>query len=169
MDVNISSGRHGRDSRPGLAAMTAVRYAKQGHVAYVTLYRPEVLNAMNEHTHEELGVVWDEIEADDDVWAAVLEGAGHRAFSVGQDLTELAERVDQGTAGAATFGSRGKPGWRRLTERFDLAKPVVAKVRGYALGGGFELALACDIIVAAEDATFALPEARRGLVAGAGG
>jgi dehydration protein DpgD len=169
MDDNISPRRKGRVSAVGLAAMTTVRYAKKGHVAYVTLNRPEVLNAMDQRMHEDLALVWDEVEADDDVWAAVLAGAGHRAFSVGQDLTELADRIAQGTAGATTFGSRGKPGWPRLTERFDLAKPVVAKVRGYALGGGFELALACDIIIADEDATFALPEARLGLVAGAGG
>jgi dehydration protein DpgD len=169
MDVNVSSGRAGRGWGRGLAGLTVVRYVKEGHVAYVTLWRPEVLNAMNERMLEELALVWDEIEADDGVWAAVLEGAGHRAFSVGQDLAELAERIDQGVAGAATFGGGGKPGWRRLTERFDLAKPVVAKVRGFALGGGFELALACDIIVAEEDATFALPQARLGLVAGAGG
>jgi dehydration protein DpgD len=169
MDVNFPWRRAARDSNHGLPAMTAVRYVKIGHVAYVTLNRPEVLNAMDERMHADLALVWDEVEADDDVWAAVLEGAGHRAFSVGQDLRELAGRIGQGTAGAATFGSRGKPGWPRLTERFDLAKPVVAKVRGYALGGGFELALACDIIVADEDATFALPEAKLGLVAGAGG
>jgi dehydration protein DpgD len=169
MDVNVSRRRTGRDPSPGLAALTAVRYAKKGHVAYVTLNRPEVLNAMDQRMHEDLALVWDDVEADDDVWAAVLAGAGYRAFSVGQDLTELADRIAQGTAGTATFGSRGKPGWPRLTERFDLAKPVVAKVRGYALGGGFELALACDIIIADEDATFALPEARLGLVAGAGG
>jgi dehydration protein DpgD len=116
--------------------MTAVRYEKQGHVAYITLNRPEVLNAMDERMHEDLALVWDEGEGDDDVWVAVLAGAGHRAFSVGQDLAELADRIGQGTAGTATFGSRGKPGWPRLTERFELAKPVVAKVRGYALGGG---------------------------------
>lgn len=149
--------------------MTAIQYEKQGHVAYITLNRPQVLNAMDERMHEDLARAWDDVEADDDVWVAVLAGAGHRAFSVGQDLTELADRIGQGTAGIATFGSRGKPGWPRLTERFDLVKPVVAKVRGYALGDGFELALACDIIIADEDATFALPEARLGLVAGAGG
>ena len=169
MDANFSRRRSGRDSNLGLAAMTGVQYVKKGHVAYVTLNRPEVMNAMDERMHEDLATVWDEVGADDDVWAAVLAGAGHRAFSVGQDLTELAGRITQGAAATATFGSRGKPGWPRLTERFDLAKPVVAKVRGYALGGGFELALACDIIVADEDATFALPEARLGLIAGAGG
>ena len=168
MDINFSRRRKGRDSSPGLAAMTAVRYAKEGHVAYVTLNRPEVLNAMNERMHEDLALVWDEVEADDDIWAVVLAGAGHLAFSVGQDLAELADRIGQGVA-ATTFGSQGEPGWPRLTERFDLAKPVVAKVRGYALGGGFELALACDVIIAEEDATFALPQVRLGLIAGAGG
>jgi crotonobetainyl-CoA hydratase/dehydration protein DpgD len=88
---------------------------------------------------------------------------------VGQDLKELAARERAGLAAPSTFGSRGKPGWPRLTERFHLTKPVVAKVRGHALGGGFELALACDIVVASEDARFALPEAALGLIAGAGG
>ena len=124
---------------------------------------------MDSYMHTELAEIWDDFEADDGLWVAVLSGAGSRAFSVGQDLTELADRVRAGTAGTATFGSRGKPGWPRLTERFDLTKPVVAKVQGYALGGGFELALACDIVVASEAASFALPEARLGLIAGAGG
>ncbi|MEV0730590.1 enoyl-CoA-hydratase DpgD [Polymorphospora sp. NPDC050346] len=146
-----------------------VRYEKTGHVAVVTLDRPEALNAMNLCMHEELARVWDDFETDDDLWVAVLTGAGSRAFSVGQDLKELAERVRSGTAGTATFGSRGKPAWPRLTERLELTKPVVAKVRGYAMGGGFELALACDIVIASTDATFALPEARLGLMAGAGG
>lgn len=150
--------------------MTAprVRYEKKGRVAYVTLDRPEVLNAMDLRMHEELGAVWDDVEADGDVWAVVLTGAGERAFSVGQDLKERARLTRDGDP-PATFGSRGRPGWPRLTERFDLAKPVIARVAGYALGGGFELALACDIIIASECAVFALPEARLGLVPGAGG
>ncbi|OZV73763.1 enoyl-CoA hydratase [Micromonospora echinospora] len=145
-----------------------VRYEKRGRVAYVTLNRPHVLNAMDLRTHEELGRVWDDFEADDELWVAVLTGAGDRAFSTGQDLKERADR-DRAGSGPTTFGSRGQPGWPRLTERFELSKPVVARVRGYALGGGFELALACDVVVASEDAVFALPEARLGLVAGAGG
>jgi dehydration protein DpgD len=146
-----------------------VSYEKRGRVAYVTLDRPDVLNAMDVRMHEELARVWDDFEADEERWVAVLAGAGDRAFSVGQDLKELAERIRAGTAGVATFGSRGKPGWPRLTERFGLVKPIIAKVQGYAFGGGFELALACDIIVAAHNASFALPEARLGLIAGAGG
>jgi dehydration protein DpgD len=98
----------------------------------------------------------------------VLTGAGERAFSVGQDLKELVERIEAGVS-PSTFGSRGLPGWPRLTERFSLSKPIMARVNGYAFGGGFELALACDIIIAAEQASFALPEAKLGLVPGAGG
>jgi dehydration protein DpgD len=150
------------DTRP------RVRYEKRNHVAYVTLDRPDVLNAMDLRTHEELGCIWDDAETDDGVRVVVLTGAGDRSFSVGQDLRERAE-LDQFGAGTTTFGSRGQPGWPRLTERFDFSKPVVARVNGWALGGGFELALACDIIVAAENAVFALPEVRLGLVPGAGG
>ncbi|MFL6120395.1 enoyl-CoA-hydratase DpgD [Actinophytocola sp.] len=145
-----------------------IRYEKSGHVARVTLNRPEVLNAMNLAMHAELCAAWDDIEADDEIWVVVLTGAGDRAFSVGQDLKELVRRIEAGTA-TSTFGSRDKPGWPRLTERFRFAKPVVAAVNGLALGGGFELALAADIIVAVEEAEFALPEARLGLIAGAGG
>lgn len=148
---------------------STVDYVKRGRVAYVTMNRPAVLNAMNLRMHAELAEVWDDFEHDDELWVAVLTGAGDRAFSVGQDLKELAGRNENGTAAPSTFGSRGKPGWPRLTERFDLAKPVVARVDGYALGGGFELALACDIVVASERSVFGLPEARLGLVAGAGG
>ena len=153
----------------GASADRTVRYEKRGRVAHITLDRPHVLNAMNRRMHEELGRVWDDFEGDDEVWLGVLAGAGERSFSVGQDLKERADLDREGVDPASSFGSRGKPGWPRLTERFDLAKPLVAKVRGWALGGGFELALACDIIVAAETAVFGLPEARLGLIAGAGG
>ncbi|MFC0527571.1 enoyl-CoA-hydratase DpgD [Phytohabitans kaempferiae] len=148
--------------------VTRVRYLKKEHVAYVTLDRPAVLNALDLRTHEELAEVWDDVEADDGVRVAVLTGAGDRAFSVGQDLRERAA-LDRAGAAPTTFGSRGQPGWPRLTERFGLTKPVLARVNGYALGGGFELALACDIVVAAEHAEFGLPEVRLGLVPGAGG
>ena len=146
-----------------------VRYEKDGRVAFVTLDRPHRLNAMDLRMHEELREIWDDFEADDDIWLGILSGSGDRAFSVGQDLHELADRTAAGAATAASFGSRDRPGWPRLTERFRMSKPLIAKVRGYAYGGGFELALACDLIIAADDAQFALPEAKLGLVAGAGG
>lgn len=145
-----------------------VRYVKTGRTAWVTLNRPDRLNAMNLAMHERLAEVWDDFERDDDLWVAVLTGAGDRAFSVGQDLKELAQRQARGEP-PTTFGSRGAPGWPRLTERFELTKPVVARVAGWALGGGFELVLACDIAIATENAVFGLPEVRLGMVAGAGG
>ena len=145
-----------------------VRYAKKGHVASIMIDRPEVFNALDQRTHQELAAIWNDVEADDEVWVAVLTGAGDRAFSVGQDLKERAELTERGTP-ATSLGSRGQPGWPRLTARFTLSKPVIARVNGYALGGGFELALACDLIVAAEHAVFGLPEARLGLIPGAGG
>jgi dehydration protein DpgD len=123
---------------------------------------------MDIRMHEELGQVWDDFEQDEELWLAVLTGAGTRAFSVGQDLKELVERTRAGVP-PSTFGSRGGPGWPRLTERFSMIKPVIARVNGYAFGGGLELALACDIIIASDQACFALPEAKLGLIPGAGG
>lgn len=145
-----------------------VRYEKRDHVAYVTLDRPEVLNAMDLRTHEELAAIWDDVEADERVRVAVLAGAGDRAFSVGQDLRER-DGLNRAGAAPTSFGSRGLPGHPRLTDRFTMSTPVIARVQGYALGGGFELALACDLVVAADTAVFGLPEVRLGLVPGAGG
>lgn len=148
--------------------MTRVRFEKENHVARVTLDRPEVLNAMDLRMHEELADIWEDIEADDRIRVVVLTGAGGRAFSVGQDLKERASRDAAGVA-PSSFGGQGQPGWPRLTERFDFSKPVVARVDGYALGGGFELVLACDVAIASDRSVFGLPEARLGLVPGAGG
>ncbi|MEU2035447.1 enoyl-CoA-hydratase DpgD [Nocardia amamiensis] len=148
--------------------LCTVDYRKHGRIATVQLNRPHVLNAMNLAMHAELARVWDDIEADDNIWLVILSGAGKKAFSVGQDLAELVERIDNGSA-RSSFGSAGKPGFPRITERFSFAKPIIAKVSGYALGGGFELALACDIVVASTEAQFGLPEAKLGLIPGAGG
>jgi dehydration protein DpgD len=144
-----------------------VLFEKRGAIAWITLNRPEKLNALNEETHAELARIWDAFEADDELRVGVLTGAGSKSFSVGQDLKELVARTQEG-AHSSSFGNRGA-GWPRLTERFELSKPLIARVNGYAFGGGFELALACDLIVAAQEAEFALPEARLGLIAGAGG
>jgi dehydration protein DpgD len=152
-----------------LGELKFVGYHKRGRVATIIMQRPEALNAMNTRMHEELSRVWEDFETDPDVWVGIITGAGKRAFSVGQDLKELAEREASGAAGTSSFGSAGKPGAPRLTDRFDITKPLVAKVHGYALGGGFELALSCDLIVASDDTQFGLPEVQLGLIAGAGG
>ncbi|BCJ69478.1 enoyl-CoA-hydratase DpgD [Polymorphospora rubra] len=151
-----------------MTGRTRVRCDKRDHVARVTLDRPGVLNAMDLRMHEELAEIWDDLERDTRIRVVVLTGAGERAFSVGQDLKERALR-DRAGGPASSFGSRGQPGWPRLTERFDFSKPVVARVDGYALGGGFELVLACDVVVASDRSVFGLPEVQLGLVPGAGG
>lgn len=151
---------------------TSVLYRKEGRVATITLNRPHVLNALDLASHAALAEIWDDFERDDEVWVGVLAATGERAFCVGQDLKELVARNEAQGANvqpASSFGSRGLPGWPRLTERFGFSKPLIAQVQGLALGGGFELALACDLIIASESAEFALPEARLGLIPGAGG
>ncbi|MBN8908387.1 MAG: enoyl-CoA hydratase/isomerase family protein, partial [Rhodospirillales bacterium] len=118
------------------------------------------MNALHADAHFELSAIWDEFAARDDLWVGIVTGAGPRAFSAGNDL-----KVQ-----AAGKRKPGPPtGFAGLTARFDLDKPVIAAVNGVAMGGGFEIALACDIVVAAENAVFALPEPRVGLIAGAGG
>ena len=137
-----------------------VQYEKRDRIAFVTLNRPEVMNALHPPAGEELAAVWDDFAADPDLWVAILTGSGERAFSAGNDLKWTA-------ANAETRWP--KSGFGGLTARTDLVKPLIAAVNGVALGGGLELALACDIVVAAEHATLGLPEPRVGLMAAAGG
>jgi len=136
------------------------KVAREGHLTVVTLNRPEVLNALHAEAHEELGRVFDDFASDPQAWVAIVTGAGERAFSAGNDLKVTA---------AGGRKPWPKSGFGGLTQRFDLDKPVIAAVNGIAMGGGFEIALACDIIVAADSAVFALPEPRVGLAALAGG
>ena len=134
---------------------------RDGRILIVTIDRPEVLNALHAPAHRELAGVFDEFAADPDLWVAIVTGAGDRAFSAGNDLKYQAAGGDRSNQPASGFAG--------LTFRYDLNKPVIAAVNGLAMGGGFEIALACDIIVAAETAVFALPEVRVGLAALAGG
>ena len=143
--------------------MAEYKYCKvedEGRLRIVTLNRPEVMNALHSEAHHELEKVWDEFAASPDLWVGIVTGAGERAFSAGNDLKVQA---------AGKRGPRARTGFAGLTSRYDLDKPLIAAVNGIAMGGGFEIALACDIIVAAENALFALPEPRVGLIAGAGG
>ena len=133
---------------------------RDGHLMTVTLDRPERMNALHPPADFELTEVFDEFEADPDLWIGIITGAGNRAFCAGNDLRFQAEGGDM---------TRPGTGFGGFTKRFDLIKPMIAAVNGVAMGGGFELALACDIIVAAENARFALPEPRVGLAARGGG
>lgn len=133
---------------------------RDGHVLIVTINRPERMNALHPPANEELEAIFNDFAADPELWIAILTGAGDRAFSAGNDLRWQAE------GNAITVPQTGFAG---LTSRFDLDKPVIAAVNGVAMGGGFEIALACDLIIAADTARFALPEPKVGLAALAGG
>ena len=134
---------------------------RSGHLTIVTLARPEVMNALHGPANEELERVWDEFASDPEQWVAIVTGAGDRAFCTGNDLKYQAKTGERPRMPPSGFGG--------LTARFNLDKPIIAAVNGVAMGGGLELALACDIIIAAENARFALPEPRVGLAALAGG
>lgn len=133
---------------------------RDGRLLIVTINRPDVLNALHRPANLELEKVFDRFSQDSDLWVAILTGAGERAFSAGNDLKYLASGNDN---------SVPPSGFGGLTARFSMEKPVIAAVNGLAMGGGFELALSCDILVADERAAFALPEPRVGLAATAGG
>ena len=127
-------------------------------VTTITLNRPAVMNAINPEMHAELQAAFDAFAADPDQFIAVVTGAGERAFCAGSDLKVLDRH-----------GRYPKNGYAGLIERYDLAKPVIAAVNGLALGGGFEIALACDVVIAADTASFGLPEPLVGAVALGGG
>jgi enoyl-CoA hydratase/carnithine racemase len=133
--------------------------AIDGHILTVTLNRPAVLNALHPPASEELAAVFDDFEGNHDLWIAIVTGAGD-AFCAGNDLKYQA---------AGNRLSLPPSGFGGLTSRFACEKVLIAAVHGVAMGGGCEMALACDLVVADETATFALPEPRVGLAALAGG
>ncbi len=133
---------------------------REGRLTIVTMNRPDVMNAIHPPANFELAKVFDSFAQDTEQWVAIITGAGGRAFSAGNDLKY------QAAGNPITVPHTGFAG---LTSRFDLTKPVIAAVNGLAMGGGFEIALACDLIVADETALFALPEPKVGLAALAGG
>ncbi|MBA5845947.1 acetyl-CoA acetyltransferase [Gordonia amicalis] len=137
-----------------------IEIRRDGHLLEVTINRPDARNALNPAANAELDSVFDAYFADDDLWVAILTGKGDKAFSAGNDLTAT-------TSPAAL--SVPKNGFAGLTARASLPKPVIAAVNGFALGGGCEIAMACHIIVADEEASFGLPEVKVGLAAAAGG
>lgn len=141
--------------------MQYIHVTVEGAVTTVTLNRPEVMNAINIAMHHELQEAFDTFANDPEQHVCIVTGAGERAFCAGSDLKSA---VADGLPAAYP-----RSGYAGLIERFDCAKPFVACVNGFALGGGFELALACDIIIASDRASFGLPEPLVGAVALGGG
>jgi enoyl-CoA hydratase/carnithine racemase len=138
-----------------------VRETQQGQVRIVVIDRADSANAIDLDTGLELSAAFDEIESDGETRAVVLTGAGDRVFSAGMDLGAV-------KAGQADEINGVRGGFAGLAQR-DCPKPIVAAVNGAAIGGGFEIVLACDLVVAAAHARFALPEVTRGLLAASGG
>ena len=131
---------------------------RRGHVELLTINRPEARNAINRATAEALDAALTSAEADDDVWVVVLTAAGDKAFSAGMDLKAFAN-------GEFPITENGFGG---ITNR-EFVKPLICAANGSALAGGFEMMISCDMVIAADHAKFGIPEASRGLVAGAGG
>lgn len=134
---------------------------RDGNLFHITINRPEVMNSLHPAANSELSDLFDEFQNDPDLWVAIITGAGERAFSAGNDLKYQAGGGDRSGQPSSGFGG--------ITARWDLNKPVIAAVNGVAMGGGFEIALACDLIIASDNARFALPEPKVGLAALAGG
>jgi enoyl-CoA hydratase len=134
---------------------------RRGNVEILTINRPEARNAVNGAVSKAMSAAMDELTDDDSCWVVVITGSGDKAFSAGMDLKAFASGE-----GGDIIGAKG--GFGGLTKR-DFPKPIIAAVNGSALAGGFEIMLSCDLVVAAEHATFGIPEAKRGLIAGAGG
>lgn len=132
----------------------SVLYTVDHHVASVTLDRPEVMNAVDLATEAELQRIWKDIESRDDVRVVVLGGSGERAFCAGADLKNTS-----GLSGLDYWAAARPGGFGGIALRETLDVPVIARVNGFALGGGFEMVLGCDLVVACEEASFGLPEA----------
>jgi enoyl-CoA hydratase/carnithine racemase len=147
----------------------AILYEVRDHIAYVTLNRPEVMNARNRQMTAEIVDAVERITNDDDVRVAVFTGAGDKAFSTGRDLKEAAA---SNSAPQSIVGSRRSRMIGRGADHVAVAnmdKPTIAALKGYAVGGGCELALACDIRIAGDNLRIGLMEAKRGIIPGSGG
>ncbi|HKG82529.1 MAG TPA: enoyl-CoA hydratase-related protein [Beijerinckiaceae bacterium] len=134
-----------------------ILFAVDGGIARVTIDRPEVLNAIDATAERELEEVWTTIERNRDIRAVVLTGAGERAFSTGADMSG-----GSGPGGLEYWAMPRPGGFGGIALRQTLDVPVIARVNGHAVGGGFEMVLGCDIVIAVDAATFGLPEARVG-------
>ena len=140
-----------------------VLYGKKGAIAYLTLNRPKVLNALNTKTWEDLQTAFEAARDDDEVHGVILTGAGDKAFIAGADINELAHLTAVEGEECSSFGQAVL----NLVE--NLGKPVIAAINGFALGGGCETAMACTIRIASETAKFGQPEVKLGVLPGGGG
>jgi len=144
--------------------MSVVLYEKRDHTVIVTINRPEAMNAINGEVRKGLHEAMVHFRDDEDARTAIVTGAGDKSFSAGADLKEMSTRQQEG--GSSEMWGLSLPAQLR---QMELWKPIIAAVNGYCLAGGLELALACDIRIASENATFALTEVTRGIIPSGGG
>lgn len=133
-----------------------IKTVQDGRLFIITINRPDVMNCLHPMANQEMAKAFDAFAADSELWVAIVTGEGPKAFSAGNDL-KFAASGQKSPQPSSGFGG--------ITGRYDLMKPVIAAVNGVAMGGGFEIALACDMIIASENARFALPEPRVGFAA----
>jgi enoyl-CoA hydratase len=141
--------------------MSELLRERQGHTEILTINRPEARNAINGAVSRAFAAAFDDLEADDDCWVVIVTGSGDKAFSAGMDLKAF-------TAGEGADIIDAKGGFGGISRR-EFSRPIIAAVNGSALAGGCEIMLACDLVVAVEEAKFGIPEVKRGLMAGGGG
>jgi enoyl-CoA hydratase/carnithine racemase len=146
-----------------------IHFEAKGAVALLTIDRPEALNALDPETNEELIQAWMRFRDDDALRVAVLTGAGEKSFCAGMDLKRMGEFYARAPAQKRREVWDRSPGLGGITRNLEVGKPTIAAVNGHCLGGGLELALACDLRVAAEHATFGLTETKWGILPGQGG
>jgi enoyl-CoA hydratase len=140
-----------------------LKYQIENNILLITLNRPEVLNALNRQVLEDLQAIFSEAKTNPSIKGIILTGSGQKAFAAGADISEI-QSLD--AAAALAFSKRGQ---QIFSEIENMPKPVIAAVNGFALGGGCELAMACHMRIAAENARFGQPEVNLGLIAGYGG
>jgi enoyl-CoA hydratase/carnithine racemase len=140
----------------------ALGYQKEGRIAIITLNRPEALNSFDPTQISEFNNCIYDFNKDENLWVAIVTGAGERAFSVGADIKTTLPRIQDSS-------HRGEMPAPAICEDMQVWKPIIAAINGACLGGGFEVVLACDIRIAAENATFGFPEINLGLIPGWGG
>ena len=143
----------------------SIKYVVKDHVAHVTIDRPDRMNAIDEASEAELIRIWETIESSTDVRCVVVTGAGERAFCTGADM----KQGNEAKTGLEYWAATRPGGFGGLSLRDTLDVPVIGRINGHALGGGMEMVLGCDIVVAAENATFGCPEPRVGRLALEGG
>ena len=147
----------------------AVLFEKKEKIAILTINRPEAMNSLDRETLDQLNMAWIDFRDDPDLWVAIITGAGDKAFCAGADLKGIGEYYSSMTPIERKEKAEKGPGVGGITRNLEIWKPIIAAINGHCLAGGLEIALACDIRIAAETATFGLIEVSRGIIPGAGG